>query len=85
MVESGHYLYHCADWLIPWWVKLGELVHTSHSQDRAGEDRRRVFTNEIPHQTAVRTEQLCNQANSLRVSGVDSTSLVLRGLPWGTE
>ena len=28
-VESGHYLDRCADW----WTKLGELVHTSHSQD----------------------------------------------------
>ena len=49
----------------------------------SGEDRRWVFTNEIPHQTAVKTEQLRNQAN--RVSRVDSTSLALRGLPWGTE
>ena len=28
-VEFGHYLDRCADW----WTKLGELVHTSHSQD----------------------------------------------------
>ena len=31
----------------------------------------------------MKTEQLHNQAN--RVSRVDSTSLALRGLPWGTE
>ena len=38
----------------------------------SGKDRRWVFTNEIPHQTAVKAEQLHNQAN--RVSRVDSTS-----------
>ena len=38
----------------------------------SGKDRRWVFTNEIRHQTAVKAEQLHNQAN--RVSRVDSTS-----------
>ena len=34
MVESRHYLYHCADWsLHPGGVKTGELLHTSQSQD----------------------------------------------------
>ena len=42
-----------------------------------------IFTSELPHQTAVKTEQLRNQAN--RVSRVDSTSLALRRLPWDTE
>ena len=33
-VESGHYLYHCAEWsLYGGGVKTGELVHTSQSQD----------------------------------------------------
>ena len=33
-VESGHYLYCCADWsLYPGGVKTGELVRTSQSQD----------------------------------------------------
>ena len=33
MVESGYYLYRCADWsLYPGGVKTGELVHTSQSQ-----------------------------------------------------
>ena len=34
MVESGYYLYRCADWsLHPGGVKTGELVHTSQSED----------------------------------------------------
>ena len=51
----------------------------------SGEDRRRVFTNEIWHLTAVKAEQLRNQANRVSRSRVDSTSSCERPIPWVTE
>ena len=51
---------------------MSYIVHTSYiAKMGSGEDQWKVsfFMNEIPHQTTVKTEQVCNQAN--RVSRVN--------------
>ena len=46
------------------WVKKGELVHTNWSQDGIWWKQKVSFTTKQPHQSVVKTEQLC-QACSL--------------------
>ena len=54
-VESGHYLHRCANWSIPWWGEQWNQVGYSilaKAKTWSGEDRQ-------PHQSTVKTEQLC--------------------------
>ena len=83
-VESGHYLCRCADWFIPWWVKLGELVLTSQSQDGIWWRQKVSFFLRMKYHTRLQWRQnSCVTKRTGWVGWIAQTSE--RGLPWGTE